>query len=313
MILNPVVYGSGGGDKPVLLVTVTVRVAVSVVASKSGTNVSLIYDSTLGKWWAFLPSTGTWTVTATSSNNTQASSTVSVSSVAVFETTLRLSNLPEGFVELEYLRSIGKASDNTGVTMIDTAAKVPSNGIRVVGEVSCEDYRGTGTLGMVIAEQNGDASNGFFIGISGGNFIINAGTLASTWPVIISVSYTLGTKISIEASSIIGNTFLKIDENIIGTSSDTSVRGSGDSIAIFGNHVWQTGNNRFNNQCPSTVYGPLSFFTTTDDTGLISKIYPAKRVSDNALGFYDVVAQNFYVPSANSGYLVGGPEIAAAA
>ena len=67
MILNPFIYQSGGsGSGPILLVTVTGATPTSVTATKSGASVSLAYDSTAGKWWAVLPSTGTWTVTANS-------------------------------------------------------------------------------------------------------------------------------------------------------------------------------------------------------------------------------------------------------
>ena len=315
MILNPFIYQSGGGGSgPILLVTVTGATATSVTAVNGGQSVSLSYDSTAGKWWAVLPSTGTWTVTATNSGGNTKSVTVSAASVTIYETSMYLSVLPGGFVELEYLQSIGKYGNGTGVTIVDTSALEPPNGIRIVGDISLDDYRGTsGTnIGVVLGGYYEPATNGVTVGITQGvgEISVDAGTLnGSSWPVHMSTPYTLQTRIGIEISTIIGNTFFKVNGNTVGTSSDTSVRGSNNAIGIFGRAV--LGNNpRFQSQSPSHIYGPLSFYTTSDDSGMISKIYPAKRSSDNALGFYDVVTQNFYVPSTNSQYLVGGPEIA---
>lgn len=317
MISNPVVYQTGGGgDKPVLLVTVTGATAVSVAASKSGTSVSLAYDSTLGKWWAYLPSTGTWTVTATNSGGNTKSVSVSAASVAIYETSMQLTVLPAGYTELTSIGVIGKVTSTFGSygPYIDTGLSMP-NGFRAVLTLKTS-VRGSNTplIGSRWSPNGGRNSveltsntNAFIVlGLDSGIQVFFTG-------------WADNAAYAVDASTVKQNVFLKRDgvtltpDSTQGT--DSGARDSG-NILIFALRDTRSSSGLFTAMAGAGTTAPQYELRGVVDiygnTGTIAAhYYPARRNADSEIGLYDVLRERFDSnanPNAESSF-IGGSEV----
>ena len=59
----------------------------------------------------------------------------------------------------------------------------------------------------------------------------------------------------------------------------------------------------------SSFYGTIYKFTIYDDNGIKINLVPVKRKADGALGFYDTVQDQFYIPSAGSVSIAAAPKL----
>ena len=59
----------------------------------------------------------------------------------------------------------------------------------------------------------------------------------------------------------------------------------------------------------SSFYGTIYKFTIYDDNGIKINLIPVKRKADGALGFYDTVQDQFYIPSAGSVSIASAPKL----
>lgn len=59
----------------------------------------------------------------------------------------------------------------------------------------------------------------------------------------------------------------------------------------------------------SSFYGTIYKFTIYDDNGIKINLIPVKRKADGALGFYDTVQDQFYIPSAGSVSIAAAPKL----
>lgn len=304
MILNPVVYGSGGGDKPVLLVTVTGHAAISVTASKSGVNVSLTYDSTLGKWWAFLPSTGAWTVTASNEYGYTVTDTVSVNNVSVYELSLALSILPSGYTELEYLQSSGTqyiATDISPNQYLKTELDImhlTSSLETFFGADIIPDNVFTNLNRCILGNRNSGENNVWY-GTAG---YLDIRTPAN--------SFALNQKHHIVISSLNENNAPSI--SIDNVNQTLSITTGSQQFPPKSNKMYLFTLNRNGSALAQGNFKIYSGMEVSNASGIISKFYAAKRNGDNVLGMYDVILDKFYT-NAGTGTFIGGPEIAAAA
>lgn len=284
MILNPVVYQSGGGgDKPVLLVTVTGQTAVSVVASKSGTNVSLAYDSTLGKWWAYLPSTGTWTVTATWSTQQTKTKSVSASSVTVYEITLSQPVLPSGYTELEYIQSSRVQYINTGIMAngnIETEMSYCSLAYEVNG----------GLFGL--PNQTNLAryynfcyyNNKYYWGLN--NSEANSGTVMySDGDHLLDFNGKTNYSVVLDGTTIGSGTMPTGENNIYLFTRGFNTPASGVSIKLYYANLYNKTQNAY-----------------------VRKYLPCKRDPDSEVGLYDLISNSFFANDASGDPFVAGPE-----
>ena len=287
MILNPVVYQTGGGgDKPVLLVTVTGQTAVSVTASKSGTNVSLAYDSTIGKWWAFLPSTGTWTVTASGSGVAGDEDTVVVSNVGVYEVALNLDALPVGYTQLEYI------SNGNPAQYSDLDIKMP-NGFLVEFDFMFANDSTSFAIGAQASPYES------MVGLQPANQALSSGGRAGA-----TLSISKNTRHHVEAANFVPGYYLKFDNNTITLSNTGNLNNNRPdvNIGVFGalksdgTTTWLGINN--------TLYG-LSMYSDTSKNNKVVQLYPAKRNSDAAVGLYDIVRARLFLSNAGGVYIAG--------
>ena len=304
---------TGTYEPPVLLVSVTGGTATSVTATKSGVSVTLSFKSTLGKWFGLLPSTGTWTVTASNSSKTK-STTVSASSVTVYEVSISIGNVPGGFVELEYLQSDYNAFINTGITS--------TNGHRWTGYL--KDPGSIGAVAGAASNTSGEKENILSYN-SFRNWGWQLGNQTYNW-VHNSLTYTSNTKIKFNASCVGTSPFLYVDDQSVSLS---YTRNSSASQACVGvpslpDFIFAMNSNgsMANHGYGLQLFGPFSIFNTTDDTGLVGRFYPAKCTTSvtaykgtvqttaaaDTLGMYDTVNNRFQI-NAGEGSFVGGPEV----
>ena len=297
MILNPFRIGSGGSDGPVLLVTVTGATATSVVATKNGVTKALTYDSTLGKWWATLPSTGTWTVTASGSIGNTKSTTVSANSVAIYEASLLLGILPDEFTRLEYIGSSGTQYIDTGL--------VSTNGHRWTGTVLFESILTGGTDAIAGAEGSP----------SGRNDIVYSSASSRGWCIGNQVSYYIHNSLTATANvkyvfdaSAVGSNTPTLYVNGESVNFPTNVYPSS-GLPVISDYIFaiNAAGTPYYTSDPLRLYNDFCIYNTTDDSGLLAKFYPAKRNSDSVIGMYDIVRNQFFT-NAGAGSFIAGSE-----
>lgn len=287
MILNPFIYQSGGGGSgPILLVTVTGVTATSVTAVNGGQSVSLAYDNDIGKWWAALPSTGTWTVTAYNSTISSSSTTVSASNVTVYEVSLQLTKLPAGFTELQYVTFSGAQYIDSG---IDASQNYDVTGYVKFASTSTYHVYGCRSLNNKTHSLSGDTRSGQRKWIFYGNDDAwNTATGNTNGTCFENVAYNFENK---EAN----HEFILNDSSLTLTS--RSVEGiTAGSLAI----------GAFKNLAAGTITDYLSGDLGLLTFGTTAKLHPAKRDSDSVVGFYDTIRVNFYTNS-GTGNLIAGP------
>lgn len=297
MILNPFIYQSGGGSGPILLVTVTGATPSSVTAAKSGASVSLAYDSAIGKWWAVLPSTGTWTVTAYRGSSFSTSTIINANNVTVYEIILQLSRLPSGYTELDYLQGNGVS----GGAYIDTGLAFP-NGVRVVGDIVTPGANANVCIYGVYPYGN-TAPDGqhlqFFQNVwrySFGNALANTGT-----------AYSPSTKYSVDFNSRPGSVWIKIDDVPITlpTMPTVNTRSSNNFYLFYA--YYDNGPLTVIPSYPGSLY-EQKLYESNDDSNIVADFVPAKRDSDSMVGMYDIVRNSFFT-NAGTGAFIAGPEI----
>ena len=286
MILNPFIYQSGGGGSgPILLVTVTGAMATSVTATKSGVTKALAYDSTLGKWWAALPSTGTWTVTAYNGVISSSSTTVSASNIALYETSLQLNRLPAGYTELEYIQMSGTQYIDTGI--------------------NAQDYYN------VKSKINSSQNSGLYGGENGANknliyFFPNKTDILIYGPtttyVTADTTCVANTTYTIEVDFLPSHS-VKLNGNTISGTENAGLSdiGPNQNITLFADKASGAMNYYMTGKCwYLTMFDP-------SDASEVANFIPAKN-SSNVVGMYDIVRNGFYT-NAGTGVFTAGPVV----
>lgn len=263
---------------PVLLVTVTGQTATSVTATLGNKSVSLAYNSTIGKWWAELPGTGTWTVTATGGGKT-ASTTVSATAVTIYEATVTLSRLPSGYTELEYIES-------TGTQYINTGARVTSSINTFTFSVmflSNSDARWFGGYNNILAYKNG----------------LIPVRIGGTWNDSYAALLSLNQKINVELVTTANGYTLSTDRVTQQILSGRTVTTDGYDLYLFA-------------VAAEVAVGKPQLrvykYSQSSNNALVRDMIPAKRTSDNAIGMYDLVGKKWY-GNAGTGVFTAGPVV----
>lgn len=296
MISNPVVYQTGGGSGPILLVTVTGATATSVTATSGGQSVGLAYDSAAGKWWAVLSSTGTWTVTAYNGEISSSSTTVSASSVTVYEITLQLSELPDGYTKLASISATGTQYIKTGLILTAGFRKVCTvsfSTIQTYQAIMGASGNG-GTTRLLCASLSGSKYDGWEVGSK------YYSALQGTRTTVANTQYL------IEANSVgDGYPTLKVNDASISFTSYEPLSGlPGIEEYLFALNNTGTVNAQMN----GTIYGAVTVYSTNDDSGVLAKFCPSKRNSDSVVGMYDIIRNQFFA-NAGTGSFIAGPEV----
>lgn len=194
-------------------------------------------------------------------------------------------SLPKGYVRLEYLQSSGTQYVNTGVSA--------SSGFVVEMEfipVSFDGYYDT----LIGTESSASPWNCNWVRFNENYWELGVyDAFSNTEPP------TVGTRYKIVASTVKGSGYLKVNGTQIITQNNSNGRAS-TSLYLFANNKAGT----------ATDHAPVKCYSCKITVGgsLVRDYVPMKRISDNALGLYDLVNDKFYT-NAGTGTFTAGPVI----
>ncbi len=198
----------------------------------------------------------------------------------------------DGYQEIEYIKA-------NGAQYIDTQRTFP-NGFKVKYTFSTEDSSATGAkfpLGCHNASSpygrntcNAHYQEGYYVIAIG-----NDETVADLKKHYYG-DFNYGTKYSVDASSVNGNCYLKINDELIDSNTSTWTR-TNNTMYIFACNK-------------GSVYGYITaeFYgniTISDENGIVFDFVPCKRLSDNVIGLYDK-KNNVFKVNQGSGSFTGG-------
>lgn len=238
---------------------------------------------TPGYWSATLPknATGNWTVTATDGSKT-VSDLVAISGPGIWSMELKLSNVPSGYTELEYIESSGTQYIDTGYT--------PNGNTKVVSEVmllngvTWEAIFGSQQIQFAVLRCN------------------NTATLCSD---LFGTEDTTNT-ISIQTNQ---KMTVSLDAVNITLSVDSATKTVGYSTTMPTRSMWLFA--KINAYGTMDIQGSYQrhYRDTIYSSGeLVRDFIPARRNSDSVLGMYDTVNDVFYT-NAGSGTFIAGPDV----
>ena len=205
--------------------------------------------------------------------------------------------VPDGYTQLEYIES-------TGTQYIQTAISNP-NGFRFIGDIEVSSFNN----GVIIGSQKNVGSAWYRnqLGINNsGHPRVGAGGFGDANNITLST----GTKYHAEASTIVNNTYFKID-GVSGTLSWTDTESSLRAempLYMFAMNTLRDGTASIEDYISIKLYGKFDVYTSSDDSELVGSFIPAKRNSDSAIGLYDLVSGTFFENS-GTGAFIAGPEV----
>jgi len=176
------------------------------------------------------------------------------------------------YQKVEYIQSTGTQYINTGVSA--------PNGFKVFAK-----FNPTSTTPNYLVGSHNLSSpygrNGF--GISSSRWELGAG---NTYPQS-STTVQINTDYEAEASTIKGNSYLKLNGSTVASSTDSNTRSSS-NILIFQEH-WSL------NDAASSLNAKLYYMKLYDNTEkLVRDFIPVYRISDNVIGLFDQENKVFY-------------------
>ena len=267
-----------------LAVVVTNGTATNVTATKSGTSISLTYDSTIGAWTEELPSFGTWTVSATDGTHSQ-SDIVNASLAGLYTLSLRLQDIPNAYTQLEWIST-------SELTYISTSYKPTASSCRFYGKA-----RPTVAV----------TSNTYYAISAGGVWPTAYQWWGLEWRPSV-IEYWNGIYRN-------DNKYPGLDTKTLSTSTTYTFSTNGRTITINGTQYTITlGGNidssvsieyLYLGQCAKTWYWQC---TQADGVTLALDLVPARRNSDSVVGMFDKVNNVFYGPS-GAGVFTAGPAV----
>ena len=200
--------------------------------------------------------------------------------------------VPDGYTQLEYIES-------TGTQYIQTGISAP-NGFRI----SCEIMNNLGAYSTICAARptnvNVDNNGLYWEGSS------QIGVGAGGWAT--GGSRVTNKKYQVDASTIVGNLFFKLDDVSQSFSFNPSYpqtnQRSGNLLTLFATINMEGEVKGF---AQDTLYA-AKIYTSIDDSELVGDFIPCKRTSDNAIGLYDLVSNSFF-ENAGTGTFTAGAEV----
>ena len=202
--------------------------------------------------------------------------------------------VPTGYTQLEYIES-------TGTQYIQTGISAP-NGFRI----SCEIMNNLGAYSTICSARPTNANvdnNGLYwegssqIGVGAGGWATGGSRVTNK-------------KYQVDASTIVGNLFFKLDDVSQSFSFNPSYpqtnQRSGNLLTLFATINMEGEVKGFSQD---TLYA-AKIYTSIDDSELVGDFIPCKRTSDNAIGLYDLVSNSFF-ENAGTGTFIAGSVIPA--
>ena len=247
----------------------------------SGTFVAGPEVGTPGYWSATLPknATGNWTVTATDGSKT-VSDLIAISGPGIWSMELKLSPLPSGYTELEYIGFSGNNS-NTNGQFIDTQVTPGANKAFYLDMYITKGATGSSSYpnGKTLFDARTSGSMIFYYSEDESGAFTFSNTSRDVW-------------------------FIDYKKNQLGNKNNSQSFSSPSKYAtlnfILG--AWIE-NGTYYYRITGNVYNCKIY----DNDTLVRDFVPARRNSDSVLGMYDTVTQTFYT-NAGSGSFVAGPD-----
>lgn len=273
--IDSLVAGYGGGGGAYILIYSTPGALLSCGLQQYTLQANETYH-------AFPVTTGTYTCTA-SLRGLSNSVIITVTSDTVYVETILLARLPEGYTEVEYLRSTGTQFIDTGKTFTVT------DEVHIVGE-----NMGSGDTYLVAPSAWNDNNNRFAMiggdgsrtaGVGFGNFSTNTTILTPSFSFVdFMMDVWYRNKIFTSNNPSGSSSFYD------GTSA--SFGGETYPLRLFYGYIWPTP-------------GKIMAYQHYRGGSLIIDLVPCYRNSDNKPGMYDLVSGGFFVNQGSNEFILG--------
>ena len=205
--------------------------------------------------------------------------------------------LPDGYTAYDWLKGDGAAFLDTGLDAHTYGADAYAKYIKFKAvEASADNAK-------LFGNRNAFSTTGYYVQLLPKNEIPNTiGFCFWAKSVTVSATYDLTTP----HEMLIANKQALVDSVVVGTGTNntTTVTNTSMPITLFVDLTMSPGGTRYGSYytgsapCHATIYE----FAITDELGdEVAHLYPAMRNSDNAIGMYDVVRNQFFTNVAASG------------